>query len=196
LPNPDFDSDLSGWLNVGSLVQWSSMDRAGDPTSGSAEQPASGAAGTLYDIVSCGPVEVGVEHAYGASVFIPEGTTPGTRAGVLLQWLDGTGCAFGLSGVVGQTSVSLVETTGAWVDVEEKAVAPAGAVSGRLRLRIQDHGGTASGDSVFWDEALLLAAPEPGAAMLHAAALLALVAVRGAARARPHSGAGSDCGRP
>ncbi len=96
LVNPDFDTDLVGWVDViGAL--WDPEDVDGAGSSGSArvvvQQPPNSAAG----LIQCVPISPGGEYAFEASGLFPSGQPMGDNfdAKVSLTFWDGPDCADG-----------------------------------------------------------------------------------------------------
>ncbi len=174
--NPGFDTDVSGWDNIGSNVPWSSFDRNDDPGSGSAQQNVIGAPGGGFTLYSCAGIRAGSEYAYGASVFVPGGITPGTLATAAVFWWDNADCSFPSGSVIAVSPELQTTTTSTWVDLSGDAVAPPGALGGQLRIGYTNGGGDQAMDMLFWDDAFLV--PEPGVTAQLLIAITALLAVR------------------
>jgi hypothetical protein len=167
--NPGFDTDLSGWGNLG-FTSWSSEDAGGSAASGSARLDLSGA-DAYYAIQSnCVTALPGEEFFYSASYLIPFAQQATGEAILQVNWFSQGDC----SGV-NLGADSRVGTQTAWTTIGNRVVAPAGTASVRVHPFNHKSGGTGI-FQVYFDDAELVRAPEPSGG--GAVAMASLVMLR------------------
>jgi sulfatase modifying factor 1 len=150
--NPGFDSDLSGWDNIG-LTSWSSEDARGDDSSGSARLNLSVA--SSYAIrSSCVTAFPGEEFFYSASYLIPPGQPTAGQAMIRISSFSQVDCTGG-----GLGSDTTVDDMTFWTTFGNRFVAPGGTASVKIFLVSRMAGGT--GDfAVHFDDVELVAVSE------------------------------------
>lgn len=134
LPNPGFDSGLSGWNNGPFTSVWSADDAAGSPTSGSAEgiQDREEASGGSFLDSPCTPVLAGETYDVGADLRLPTGQTPG-RVSFSVRLLSDSRCRDTVTTTDGGR-IRSTETTGQWTSFFSQITIPEGVVAVTFEL--------------------------------------------------------------
>ena len=172
--NGDFDVDLSEWINLDFTKEWSSLDAANDPASGSMVITNTGSGPVGYYVEQCVPLAGGgdfeVRYAHYST-----GTNTTGRADFALYWYTNALCN-GVSS--GFEPIGYSEAVDAWTSISKTVSAPPSAVAALLHPSAWKSTG-ADGEPwvVHFDQIYL---PEPGglAVPLVAAAALGCVARR------------------
>ncbi len=136
--NPNFDTDVAGWLPVATAdIMWYPLDADGNPASGSAlvtnlsttAGDSTGARQCIEDITG------GEVHSVAAEILVPGGQSQTGRANLLIQWYELPNC----SGFLGLSSTPWIydSTPDVWYPSFNTTVAPSGAHSARLRLSVE-----------------------------------------------------------
>ena len=127
LPNPNFDTDLSGWF-PSSLGEWSSEDADSSPNSGSArvESGSFGNSG-YYGPSVCLPVDEGEAFLLAYEALVPADQTRTGAAWLEYGFYPTLGCGFDGGSITGD--VLSVEQTGSWTAAQRMIEAPEGAVA-------------------------------------------------------------------
>jgi hypothetical protein len=151
LENPGFDSDLSVWLNLyDRRSEWSMMDAANSPSSGSAEifnESAPSNGGTPIVLEQCVPILSSHEYKYGGQFRIPEGMPEGTSARIFLR-------TYSLDDCTGDTLQSLNTDTpdvDKWTMVNESLVTDSDALSLWIGLGVFKPNGESELASAYFD---------------------------------------------
>lgn len=142
LQNGGFDSDLSAWSiasEPGGSVQWSALDYAGSPSSGSA---------LLVNAIPCAPtgpgsytcsspslsqcvtVSPGVLYHLGFAAFEPPGQSSTGVVNMLVEWNGGPACA---GSPLSHPSIGVGHIT-AWQSASSSLFAPSGARSALVSI--------------------------------------------------------------
>lgn len=134
--NPGFDGNTTGWVvysdpNV--LAEYSAEDASGDPSSGSASvtnyHPSGGTA--VDGFSQCVPVVENVEYRFAAQVKIAAGQGSTGDGGITVYWYDSPACDTYISGLSVASDV-----TGNWTPVSDFQIAPAGAESAKVFVKV------------------------------------------------------------
>ena len=133
--NPGFDSGLAGWLFFNG-VEWSTVDAANAPASGSARLTNVAPADNPPALIQCVPVSPGETYEYGARVRIPPGQAHTGDVLVYGYWYPSFPCGPPLADAAGATA----STIGSWVVVDATATAPAGAGALAVYVSTVKHG--------------------------------------------------------
>lgn len=159
--NPDFDTDVAGWLPFGgTLLAWHPLDSGGDPGSGSGlvtnlgDQPGD-SSGSRQCI---GGLSGEVLYGFAADTLIPSGQTETGHSYLLVQWYSDFDCTGSLG--LDESPVLQSTTPDVWLTTVAFAEAPVGTQSARLRLSVwkNEAVGTldAHFDSVLFEPALFV----------------------------------------
>jgi hypothetical protein len=137
LQNGSFDSDLSGWEMSGSEfteTEWSELDAAGSPTSGSAlmHQSSEDDHFAHLGLSQCVEVEPGATYRFTSRVLVPAGQDRTGWAAPGVNWQKG-GCG---GSYLAAPNLGNVYTVGAWVTIDETIVAPAEAGGAFVTLAV------------------------------------------------------------
>lgn len=183
-----FDTTVFGYVStIGNVtVEWSALDVAGAPGSGSARlvnTRGDAGSGPVNRALDCFPVEVGTPYTAGASILIPAGQERTGVAQVFVSWFASGSCAPITLLDYGRTPE--IRSAGSWQRSEQALLPPAGAASARIGLVLFKNESGASLAAHFDD---LLLAPEPAGGPSGAVSAVALAALRRRARRRAASG--------
>jgi hypothetical protein len=136
--NPDFDTDVSGWITESTAtIDWNPLDADNDPSSGSAL--VTNVSDTPGDSTGAHQCIEGVTgeafYHFSSDILLPGGHSETGYAGLFVQWNDEPGC----SGYLGSEFSSDVSTAtpDVWYRVTNIAQAPMGTESARLRLSVR-----------------------------------------------------------
>ena len=154
LTNPDFATDLSGWLTATwPVVQTGSQ---GFTAPGAAQATATSPSGALGGVAlrQCTTATAGTLYDFGGMFKIdPTSTTTG-GASINVTWYSAPGC----STVISQDTVAASNAVG-WQTLATSATAPAGTASALLDLvQSVDNTGTFQ---AFWDDIYIGPHPTP-----------------------------------
>ncbi|HLF56780.1 MAG TPA: hypothetical protein VI942_08045 [Thermoanaerobaculia bacterium] len=159
LDNPTFDADILGWYPLGiSQIEWSSLDFAASPDSGSARVTnltvgAGDATGSTQCVTDPVPEE---SYWLRARVWMPGGQNESGGASLIYQIYSGTNCGTGYltSGFSGEVASA---DSDIWRCVGLRFDSPAGTQSMRIRLSVRK---TEAGGSLAanFDDLLLVPA--------------------------------------
>jgi hypothetical protein len=134
LVNSRFDTDIAGWSPIQGVgtADWSSLDAAEQPGSGSLRLTNSGPLPNTAVVISqCVPVQAGAEYTAAADFHVPSGQPSRFQAYIGYGWYPTGDCSgtspFGSGG-------SSVSTTGRWVYHGDRITVPAGIGSVELEL--------------------------------------------------------------
>ena len=152
-PNAEFDDNIDGWEEVPDAflaIDWSSVDRTGDATSGSLLGTNSDSSSANLGFYSCvNSISEGESYQYSAFAFVPESQSGLGGVLLALYWWDGLGCSG--TQTLEDNSPSAVAGDG-WIYLSaDPSEAPDGTVSAQLAISIdKGAGGTLAGhfDSV------------------------------------------------
>ena len=97
VPNPGFDTNLSGW-NLPDPDEWSVVDATGDLNSGSAYLAPTGPAGDIEVILACFLVMPNTEYDFGGLVEVIHDPETAGGVSILIQFYTDTDCVDFTSG--------------------------------------------------------------------------------------------------
>lgn len=112
--NGGFDTDVAGWsqTNVGSgYFEWSSLDAAADPGSGSARVVNNDFPAFSLALVQCVPVTAGQRYDAAATLYIPSGQASSGFTYLRVEWSSLPACG---GGWLGTESHPNLTDTGVW----------------------------------------------------------------------------------
>jgi N-acetylneuraminic acid mutarotase len=136
LANPNFDLDTTGWTLLGNPgeLSWQSADADVAPTSGSAQLVTLVGAGQTHGIDQCLAVTAGEHYRARGLTRIASGTAGQPKVGIRIELFTSASCTGSPSSTVTSPLVS-GDTVGGWRLLETTLLAPAGAVSARVRFQ-------------------------------------------------------------
>lgn len=157
LVNGDFDSDLSGWINLYSRpAAWDPRDADDDPASGSAlisnDSPV-GNGGTSLVLSQCFAVSGAETIAFGGHLLLPTGQPVGTSAAVMVWAYAADDC---LVDFLELSAVGLYEPGDDWQTVEQEFVLPSQARTIRLSMGVSKPQGATVDTSAYFDRLYLV----------------------------------------
>lgn len=133
IPDGDFDLNVTGWNDPGSVLSWSPIDAADESGSGSARLRYAGAnANSGVGAGRCVPIVAGRTYYLAARVLIPAGQARTGSGNLFFSFYSGENC----SGARSDSPNLQATAPGTWSSLMTSATAPAGKLSAYVVMNV------------------------------------------------------------